>query len=173
LSWATKAASILLFCCSIVLLFCCSVILLLCCSVVLLFCSVVLLLGGFVELGHNGRFHTVWRSCGQISVDGISFTIDEKFGEIPGNSSSCDPSHSSWLLPLEELPQRMSIVTVDVDFSVKVKSDVIFGQDAGFDLSVGTRLLARELIAGESGNSQPLSFIASVQSLKLIVVGVG
>jgi len=160
-----------LFCSSVVLLFCRSVVLFRCS--VLLFYSVVLLLGGFVELGHNGRFHTVWRSCGQISVDGISFAIDEKFGEIPGNSSSCDPSHSSWLLPLEELPQRMSIVTVDVDFSVKVKSDVIFGQDAGFDLSVGTRLLSSKLIAGESGNSQPLSFIASVQSLKLIVVGVG
>jgi len=67
----------------------------------------------------------------------------------------------------------MSIVTVDVDFSVKVKSDVIFGQDAGFDLSICARLLASKLIAGESGYSQPLSFIASVQSLKLIVVGVG
>jgi len=170
---------VLLFCCSVVLSFCCSVVLSFCCSVplfcsiVLLFYSVVLLLGGFVELGHNGRFHTVWRSCGQISVDGISFAIDEKFGEIPGNSSSCDPSHCSWLLPFEELPQRMSVVTIDVNFGVKVKSDVIFRQDAGFDLGVGSRLLASKLIAGESGDSQPLSFIASVQSLKLIVVGVG
>jgi len=67
----------------------------------------------------------------------------------------------------------MSVVTVDVDFGVQVKSDVIFGHDAGFDFGVGARLLASELIAGESGDSQPLSFIASVQSLKLIVVGVG
>ena len=56
--------------------------------------------------------------------------------------------------------------------------NVIFGHNSGFIVSVQIQnelfnYLARELIAGESGNSQPLSFIASVQSLKLIVVGVG
>jgi len=67
----------------------------------------------------------------------------------------------------------MSVITVDVDFGVKVKSDVPFGHYSGFDFGVGARLLASELIAGESGDSQPLSFVASVQSLKLIVVVVG
>lgn len=67
----------------------------------------------------------------------------------------------------------MSWVSVDVDFGVEVESDVIFGHYAGFDFGIGARFLASELITGESGDSQPLSFIASVQSLKLIVVGVG
>ena len=56
--------------------------------------------------------------------------------------------------------------------------NVIFGHYSGFKVSVQIQkelfnYLSSELIAGESGNSQPLSFIASVQSLKLIVVGVG
>ena len=56
--------------------------------------------------------------------------------------------------------------------------NVIFGHYSGFKVSVQIQnelfnYLSSKLIAGESGNSQPLSFIASVQSLKLIVVGVG
>jgi len=67
----------------------------------------------------------------------------------------------------------MGVVAVDVDLGVEVEGDVVFGQHASFDLRVSAGLLSSKLVAGESGYSQPLRFIASVQSLKLIVVGVG
>jgi len=67
----------------------------------------------------------------------------------------------------------MGVVAVDVDLGVEIEGDAIFGQNARFNLGVCARLLSSKLVAGESSYSQPLSFISRVQSLKLVVVGVG
>jgi len=66
----------------------------------------------------------------------------------------------------------MSRVPVDVDLSEKVEGHRILVQYPSFDLRVRPGFLSSELIAGESRNSQPLSLVSCVQSLKLVVVGV-
>jgi len=67
----------------------------------------------------------------------------------------------------------MSRVTVHVNPSVKIEGGTKCLQDSLFDIGVRTRLLISELITGESGDSQPLSFVFFVQSLKLRVVAGG
>jgi len=67
----------------------------------------------------------------------------------------------------------MSVIAIDIDLGEEVECDPVFGQHASLDLCVRARLLSSELIAGESGDSQPLVFVLSVQCLKLVVVGVG
>jgi len=67
----------------------------------------------------------------------------------------------------------MRIVTVDVDFSEHVKSEAILFLHSRLDFRIGSRFLARKLVAREGSDAKSLRLIFFVQSLKLIVVGVG
>jgi len=131
------------------------------------------LLRRFVQFGQNVAFHAIWRCRRHVSVDGISLSIDEKFGEIPLNIPSSKPTCRSRLFPLQERPKRMLRIPIHVHLCEKIKCDAVLLQNASFNLGICTRLLTTKLIAGESRNSQPSGFVSFVQSLKLIVVGVG
>jgi len=129
--------------------------------------------GWLVQFSQDFIFHAVRSRRWQEPIDGISLAVYKELGEIPGDFAPSDPGHGTGLLLLEEFPQRMSVIAIDIDLGKEVECDPVFGQNAGLDLRVRAGLLSSELIAGESGDSQPLVFILSVQCLQLVIVGVG
>jgi len=103
------------------------------------------------------------------AIDGHALTVDQELGVVPfdfvGEPSSLDS--------LQVFVERMSVITVDVDLGEHVEGEAVLLLHSRLDLRVGARLLASKLVAREGGDTEPISFVFFVQSLKLMVVGVG
>jgi hypothetical protein len=76
-----------------------------------------------------------------ISFDGHSILVNQEFGEVPFDCINDGPV----LFMLEELPQRMGIASVHIDFGVKIGIEVELPVDKLLDLLICPRLLVIEL----------------------------
>jgi len=126
-------------------------------------------LGGLFQLGDNHALHAVGRRLGAGPVNRNSLTVDQELCVIPldrtGEPSTLDSLHV--------FVERMGIIAVDVDFAVHVKGVPVLFLHSLLDLRIGARFLARKLVARECCDTESVSLIFFVQSLKLMVVGVG
>jgi len=106
---------------------------------------------------------------GAGAVNGNALSVDQELGVIPFDGAAKPASFDS----LHVFVEGMGVITVDIDLAKHVKSEPILLLHSLFDLRIGARFLARKLVARESSNTESIGFIFFVQSLKLMVVGVG
>jgi len=123
----------------------------------------------FLQLGDDHALHAVRCRLRTGSVDGNALSVDQEFCVIPLDFIGEPASFDS----LQVFVEGMSVIAVDVDFSEHIKGEAILFLHSCLDFRVSARLLAGKLVAGEGGNTESISFVFFVQSLELMVVGVG
>lgn len=107
-------------------------------------------------------------NSGCVSLHHLAILVNEELGEIPFNGVK---KEESALLVLHVLPQRMSVITVDIDFGKHVKLCSVRLRRKLFDLLVSARFLIAKLVTGEGKNAQTLGCCQLVvQSCQLLVV---
>ena len=123
------------------------------------------------------------RFCGRfISLDRHAFLVDQEFSEFEIQKESHE-----WRIKikrnsnLREVPidvfalsrrdnffephvERVSRVTVHLDFRINVESDIHFSYEL-FELTCASWLRGGKLIAGKSCNIQPLVFVFSEETI--------
>jgi len=105
-----------------------------------------------IEVLKKVLFHRQWIGRSGVSMDWLTFLVDNKLGEVP-----LDGVHQeSGLLHLEILPQRMSCIPVHVDLAEKIKLRSILALCKLLDFFIGSRFLIPELIAGKCQYLQSL-----------------
>lgn len=85
-----------------------------------------------------------WIVGGRGPVDRHALLVHHKLREVPFYGVDQEPR----LLSLEEGPERVCVVSVDIDFGKHVEGDVVFGGEL-LDLLFCAGFLAAELVAGE------------------------
>lgn len=93
-------------------------------------------------------FHREWSSGWCISLNNISFSVDEKLGEIPLDIISEDSSFFS----LEELIEWMRIITINVNFRKKRKCYSKIHFTNRFHSFIGFGFLIHKLITRKTKN---------------------
>ncbi len=83
----------------------------------------------------------------------VPLAVDHELLEIPGHLAG-----TLWfgIQASQMLVEGSSGIAVDLDLGKHIKSDIVLVRAEGADLLGGTRLLAIELVAGKSGDSQAL-----------------
>jgi len=99
----------------------------------------------------------------------VSLSIDEELRVVPFDVVS----EPTTLDSLQVLVKGVSIGPVDINLGEHVEGEPILFLHSRFDLRVRTRLLSSKLVAWERSNSETISAVFFVQSLELMVVGVG
>ena len=100
-------------------------------------------------------FHREGSSGRCISIDNISFSVDEKLGKIPLDSIPEDSSFFS----LEELVEWMSIITINVNFRKKRKCHSKIELAGCCHSFIGFRFLIHKLIARKTKNHKIIVWI--------------
>lgn len=124
---------------------------------------------GFFELIEDHALHAVGRCLRAGAINWDALTIDQELGVVPFDFIR----KPSTLYSLHVFVEWMRVVAVDVDFGEHVEGESVFLLHSLLDLRIGARLLACKLVARESGDTESHRFVFFVQSLKLMVVGVG
>ncbi len=110
----------------------------------------------------NIIFYIFGRSCRSISMDWISLTIDEKFGEISFDSFS---QYSIWGVVFEILEDRVSVWSIDMDLGWEWKGHTIAYLTRLFHLDIRYWFLSCKLIARKSYDHQSLIFVSLIEFL--------
>jgi len=91
----------------------------------------------------------------RVTFDRLSIAVDDELGEVPFDKVA----QSTALLVFQVLPQWMSLVAVDFDLRIHIERRVIIVRYELFDLWFRPRLLATELIAGETSYAQTIRLV--------------
>lgn len=84
-------------------------------------------------------------SLGSMSFHRLPILVHDELGEVPLDGIE----QRTTLALLQELPQRMRLVPVDVYLGEQIELGSLLNAGEVFDLLVGSRFLVTELVAGE------------------------
>ncbi len=93
--------------------------------------------------------------------DNVTFAVDEKFGEIPGDVLFTLVVRLS---RLEHLIKRTGAITIHFDFGEQRKIGVVIGCGEFENFTVASRLLCTKLVARESQDRKVIVFVLFLQS---------
>ena len=91
----------------------------------------------------------------------MTFTVDEKLGEVPGDVLF---TLGVRLSRLEHLIKRTGAITIHFDFGEQRKIGVVIGCGEFENFTVASRLLSTKLVARESQDRKVIVFILFLQS---------
>jgi len=107
--------------------------------------ALILRLRSLSHVLHEVVFHCQRVDSGRVSLNWTSVFVDHELGEVPLDSID----HESGLLGLEELPERMRVISVHVNFVKHVEFHAVPLCEL-LDLSIGAGFLVAELVTWES-----------------------
>src|SRR2546428_11613377 len=112
-----------------------------------------------------GYFGSIRRGARLETFDDLAVAANQELAEVP-----FDVTRERRLRPCQRDVERMPLRPVHVNLIEERESDVVLGGAELFDFLVSARLLAHELIARKTKNSEALVLIFLVDSLERFVL---
>lgn len=106
-----------------------------------------------------------WGVSGRVAVDTGAILVHKEFAEVPLDVTARERS----LGVLEVFVERMGVGAIHINLGEHWELGSIAFSEL-LDISIATRLLPTELVAGESQNFKALGLVLVVQSHQLLVV---